>query len=49
MRPGMAARVRITTETRKDVLLAPRSTVDFSRSPHLVCNLLECVVEDKQK
>ena len=49
MRPGMAARVRVTMETKEDVLLLPRSTVDFSRWPHLVCNLLECVVEDKQE
>jgi len=47
MRPGMAARVRVTTETKRDVLLAPRSSVDFSRAPNSVCNLFECVVGDE--
>ncbi len=48
MRPGMAARVRVTTATKKDVLLAPRSAVDFSRAPSAVCNLFECVVDERQ-
>ena len=47
MRPGMAARVRVTTETKRDVLLAPRSSVDFSRASNSVCNLFECVVGDE--
>lgn len=46
MRPGMAARVRVTTETRKDALLAPRSSLDVSRTPNSVCSLFECVVEE---
>jgi multidrug efflux pump subunit AcrA (membrane-fusion protein) len=45
MRPGMAARVRVTMGTRKDALLTPRSAVDFSRSPGPSCDLFECVVE----
>ena len=49
MRPGMAARVRVTTETRQNVLLVPRSAVDFSLAPNPLirtCGLLECVVEE---
>jgi len=52
MRPGMAARVRVTTETRKDVLLSPRSAVDFSLTPNppnSTCSLFECVVEEAGK
>ncbi len=52
MRPGMAARVRVTTETRKNVLLTPRSAVDFSLAPNpqiRTCGLLECVVEEEKK
>ncbi len=49
MRPGMAARVRVTTASKKDVLLAPRSAVDFSRAPSSLCNLVECVVEDERE
>ena len=45
MRPGMAARVRVTTGTRKEALLTPRSAVDFSRAPGPSCDLFECVVE----
>jgi multidrug resistance efflux pump len=46
MRPGMAVRVRVTTGTKENVLLAPRSAVDFERTPDAVCNLFECVIED---
>jgi multidrug resistance efflux pump len=46
MRPGMAARVRVTTETRKDVLLVPRTAIDFAAAPESKCNLFECVVEE---
>jgi multidrug resistance efflux pump len=49
MRPGMAARVRVTTDTKKDVLLARRSDVDLSRAASSVCNLFECVVEEEPK
>ncbi len=49
MRPGMAARVRVTTETMKDVFLTPRSAVDFSLTPSPTCNLFECVVEDDRR
>ena len=47
MRPGMAARVRVTTGTRKNALLAPRSVFDFAKAPDAICNLFECVVEDQ--
>jgi hypothetical protein len=46
MRPGMAARVRVTTEARKDMLLVPRAAIDFAATPESRCNLFECVVED---
>jgi HlyD family secretion protein len=49
MRPGMAARVRVITETRKEVLLVPRASVDFSATPDPTCNLFECVVEESRR
>lgn len=49
MRPGMAARVRVTMERKKNVLLVPRASIDFSRAPNSVCNLFECVVEGERQ
>ena len=49
MRPGMAARVRVIVETKKDALLVSRSAVDFSRMPPPTCNLFECVVEEARE
>ncbi|MGH9320035.1 MAG: HlyD family secretion protein, partial [Vicinamibacteria bacterium] len=47
MRPGMAARVEVITRTMNDVLLAPRSTIDFEGRalPPRACNLFDCVLE----
>lgn len=33
MRPGMAARVTVSTRSKEDVLLVPRAALDLSRSP----------------
>jgi multidrug resistance efflux pump len=49
MRPGMAAKVRVTMESRRDVLLVPRSAVDFSATPNPICGLFECLVEEAGK
>jgi multidrug resistance efflux pump len=36
MRPGMAARVTVSTESKEEALLVPRAALDLSRSPPVV-------------